>query len=742
MRPPPAPPLLERAWIAPAGVALLWTLALGGWSPTPQDGIDFVRFYQPYQHLLRESVLRGEIPWWNPYSSLGRPFVADLQVAALYPSTLLVLALGPWAGWIAGTWAHGVVGAEGFRRLARWAGASPPSALGAAAAYLFSGPALARMQEGEINYVYALCFVPWVLWLSAGLGQAPTRRAWAALACVFALQLWCGHPQIFWFSAVGSGLFTSGLLASPPWPAAGLRWVRTELLLVSASLASLGLLGFALLPLLELAAQSNRAQPNLAFSGAFAMGGPQWMSLLWPSGGAFGINWEYNIFTGLTVAAAGLVALCRLREPAMRAAAAMAAGAAILAAGPATVVFSLLYRILPGMSSFRVPARAAALVTVALMLGAAAFAGRPQGGRSRLAVMGLLAAAFAGFVAFALGFAHSAAGLGTQAGLCVVAALGWWLWTGERAPRSGILRVLGRGVLPAALASELILSLHGMKELYVFQTEFPLETVVVGAVRPPGAARSVAPERVCVDSTVFRENAGMIYHVASVVGYESLSLGRVWDYLHRAIGGDPSHPYSTIPDGHIYAAAPGLHAFSLEESLPIGGSELFLDRHPDPRAYLVPRMRVVADSQAAISAMAAGADFHREALVEAPYAGGLRPDADRPAGTSRISGFGLNDVDLEVESPGRALLVVAEAWYPGWRAEVRGVPVACVPVNAWMRGIEVPAGPSHVHLHFHQGGLAAGLLLSAAAALGVGLIGWGGRRPAGPIRPADDPGAP
>src|SRR5471032_1892434 len=90
-------------------LAVLWTGTFLALRPTPFDGIDFVRFYQPYQHFLSESVWKGELPWWNPYSSLGRPFLADLQAAALYPATLLVILFGPHMGWLLGTFAHGWV---------------------------------------------------------------------------------------------------------------------------------------------------------------------------------------------------------------------------------------------------------------------------------------------------------------------------------------------------------------------------------------------------------------------------------------------------------------------------------------------------------------------------------------------------------------------------------------------------------------------------------------------------------
>ncbi|HXQ79755.1 MAG TPA: YfhO family protein [Opitutaceae bacterium] len=707
-------------------LAALWTLSFVAWKSTPLDGIDYVRFYQPYQRFLRESLWRGELPWWNPYSSLGRPFLIDLQAAAFYPATLLVIIFGAKAGWVIGTLVHGLIGAEGFRRLARGFGASAQSAVAGAAVFLFSGPVFGRMELGGVNYVYSLCFLPWVLWFASRIAERPLRRPWAALAATFALQLWGGHPQVFWLSALAAGLFTTGFLAFPPWRLAWRNWVRTELALLAACLAALALMGFVLVPFIELVGQSNRARPSLEFSGAFSMSGLQWASLVWPSWRAFGVFGEYNLFAGVAVAAGGAAAIALCRGPAARGAAFMAAGAAIIAAGPTTELFNVLYVVLPGMSSFRVPARAGVLVTLALILGAAMLGGKGRTeGRGRFTVLALAGGALLGAVLYAFhrrAEPFPAGWLVVQASFACLAGAGWWLWIGRGTGGRGLGLWASRTVLPMAVLGELCVSVHGIKRSNPFDSQFPGEATVIEAVRAIGADRQAAPARVCVDSAIFRENAGMVYRVASVVGYETLSLGRVWNYLHLAAGADPSQPFSTVPDGRIFNVAPGLRAFSLSASLALGSSRIKTDRQPDPRAYLATRMRIVADSRAAIQAMVSGEDFHGAALVESPYAGAFGPDPSKRAGTAAVARFALNAVDVEVASPGPAILVLAEAWYPGWSAQIDGRAVPCEPVNGWMRGVPVPAGKSVVRMHFHQNGLLAGLVASAAAAFALVLV--------------------
>jgi uncharacterized membrane protein YfhO len=63
------------------------------------------------------------------------------------------------------------------------------------------------------------------------------------------------------------------------------------------------------------------------------------------------------------------------------------------------------------------------------------------------------------------------------------------------------------------------------------------------------------------------------------------------------------------------------------------------------------------------------------------------------------------------------LLIVAEAWYPGWRAMVDDQAAPVLPVNAWMRAVPVSAGNHRVKMSFHQNHLSTGAAVSLSAAV-------------------------
>ncbi len=726
--PPRTNPGLDRDtpntgdWWWAAGGAILWVLVLTLIRQTVFAGLDFVRISEPYMRFLSDSLRQGELPWWNPYASLGRPFLADLQTAAFYPPTWPGVVLGVRLGFVVAALLHGFVAMLGFIRLVQQWSVSRPAAWGGALVYLFSAPLLARMQAGQVNYVFSLCYLPLVLWLASRYALEPTRRRWVGLAVVWGLQLLCCHPQVFWLSALGAGLFVTGLLLQPPWPDALKKWLRTAGGLLLACVTGMALIGFVLAPFAGLVGQSNRAVPSLAFSASFAMTFHHWASLFATASGVIAINWEYDAHLGVAALIGGLAALTRWREPALRGVILMVFVSALIMAGDTTPVFGLLYKVLPGLASFRVPARAGVLVVLGLVIGASFLAGTRQSRRpTRIPVLlaALLTSALVGaYCALNLaGRPGASLWLVTQLVWIAASVAGWWLWLG-RIPETpaGSTRFHGL-LLPVVIAGQFLLAVWHLKQLPGYPMEFPVEQVVKTALHEHGLDRETVPARVHLPPDLVRDNSGMVHRYATLTGFESLSLQRVWVYLHRAAGADPHHAFNTTPDGRIYEAAEQLEAAGPNVSLPAGSSMLRVKPTSVPRAYLAPRVTVVPDAESAIAKLTAGHPYRDDALIEQAFSAGL-PITPAPApGSARILDFALNSLTIEVESPGAAMLVVAEAWYPGWQATVAGRETACVPVNGWMRGVAVPPGHSLVRLHYEQENRWLGLGVSALAAI-------------------------
>ncbi len=80
-----------------------------------------------------------------------------------------------------------------------------------------------------------------------------------------------------------------------------------------------------------------------------------------------------------------------------------------------------------------------------------------------------------------------------------------------------------------------------------------------------------------------------------------------------------------------------------------------------------------------------------------------------------------------------ALLVVAESWYPGWRATIDGQPVEVLRANYLSQGVVVPTGAHTVEMEYSPDSFRYGQMLSLVALLLLApLAVWAIRSPAWP----------
>jgi SAM-dependent methyltransferase len=106
-------------------------------------------------------------------------------------------------------------------------------------------------------------------------------------------------------------------------------------------------------------------------------------------------------------------------------------------------------------------------------------------------------------------------------------------------------------------------------------------------------------------------------------------------------------------------------------------------------------------------------------------------------GRAEITRHEPNRVEVKTESVARSILVLADNFYPGWRAKVDGRRAKISRVNYNQRGVIVPAGSHTVSFVYQPKSVLYGLIISVAALLV--LIWWarrfGGRKGALLARP-------
>ena len=92
-------------------------------------------------------------------------------------------------------------------------------------------------------------------------------------------------------------------------------------------------------------------------------------------------------------------------------------------------------------------------------------------------------------------------------------------------------------------------------------------------------------------------------------------------------------------------------------------------------------------------------------------------------GRLRLLGEGPDMLHLRTACTQPAILVISDAFDPGWRARVDGVPQRVLRTNGLTRGVMLPAGKHDVLLYYWPESLTRGALVSAATiVLLVGFV--------------------
>jgi hypothetical protein len=723
----------EPLFLIVASAALVTLLYL--LPPTIFESEDYVKLHAINRAYLVRSVLAGRLPLWNPHVGLGRPFLADIETAAFYPPNLLYLVLEPHLCLTVLLIAHTALLLWGWLRLGRLLGMDGPAAWLAGLAFAGSGAVVGTIHKGLIPYGDAIAWAPLLFLLGARLQDGFSARRAASLALGLGVQVLCGHPQIAWLTWFGLALFLTarGLAGAAP-----SRWRPLAAGLGGLALALAGGLALAavqLLPFLELVGQGNRSRPSIAFAGSGALGWLQWTSLFIPAGAQLPIAFGASFYIGCLLTIAGLAGLTRLGDRNVRGLALVTAVGILYSVGERTPVFHLLYGIVPGLSSFRFPGRMGVIVSLALLLAAGSFLSEKTPRRSALLACGGGGALMALAIARWHPSLPADAMAGARAARCFLAVAGavlLLLWHRGRPGRPRSRRWMAGGIAAVAVA-EIALTSIAHRPFRTGRWPFPGERVVAGVLERAGLLRDGAPPpRVLAPYPLIRDNSGMLYGLSNPSGYVALTLESVWVYLHESLGLAAPLEANTFPSGEIFDFGPfPYRSASLVLGYDRASSRLVLNPDPDPRAYVAHSVEVVADVHAAVARLRAGQDRSHVTLVAPAEAPVLPPSAPAPEARAEIASFAPERIVVEVDSPRPGVLVVGEAWYPGWRATVNGRDAACLQANAWMRAVAVPAGPSRVVMSFRSSNLWIGAAISLLS-LGLCLAARRGLKAARP----------
>jgi hypothetical protein len=553
----------------------------------------------------------------------------------------------------------------------------------------------------HVNAIAVVAHIPWLLLAVDVLLRSADPRQTALAQAVIALgtgsQLLIGHPQFVWLSILSELSFAAWRL-----PQATSLW-RLGLLAWAMGLGAM-LGGIQLLPTLQALAESERSNPSPEFRTSYSLPVANLLQLVSPyglKGRVVGGNvQEFGLYNGATCTVAIGWLLLRWRalgrwRSLMTALVVFSGVMILLSLGPGGGIYHFLTRV-PGIGVFRAPARYILLLHMALAIVAAVMMadllrlarrlGRPRPLRT-LWPLGLVAV-----LSLAALVAHT-----------------WIKSDPSRFQWSAHLWPVSFG----AVGAMLILAATGL---------------VVGAFRGVRwapwclAVFTLADLTLWGYSFIWREQP---QHLAQLVGRFPEPPGAPQSGRVHVTGG-MDWLYGDVLVMRGYRLASGYVGLRPTRTLSpdevtgqrlLGVRWVFRDGRWGEVSDPLPRARLVAD--AVVTADVAGSlrtiDVRRTALLSQPV-GDLGPRAE---GTADIIRDDPGLIEIRTVSPDRQLLVLSEAYNPGWRAAEDGRETPIYRAYGDLQACVVSAGTHRIVFRFAPASFDLGRWLSGG---GLGLL--------------------
>jgi len=689
---------------------------------------DFVYQWYPFRQFAASTLAQGELPLWNPYTFNGMPFLAEVQTEVFYlPMTLLTLFVHGgrldvfWLQlvnilhyWLAGVGMFMLSRSYSLRRI--------PS-LFAGIVYAFSGFMVVHGIHQVILVVVAL--VPSILWLFRKSFSSP-GWSWVCVAgLVLGHSFFGGSPQMSLFLYVFLLCYVLFELVSID----GVRGlVRPPALTIAAkALAivaiSVGIAMVQFIPTQELSELSARAQITYEKAAEGSLGWTQLVTLLVPKffgvsdahgyaywgPGTYWYYWETCVYAGVLPLLLMVFALWVMRNNRHVLFFGLFALFALLyALGGNFIVHHFFFSAVPGFASFRNPARMGVFIAFG-------------------------AALLSGFLLHHFGeedtsrqYAHYRLALAVVAGgalLLVLLLLTGSLDTILGSPPQPQARILAHQEVLFALLFVVLSA--GLLWLFITRALKPhwLGLLACGLLFLDlfrfGANHNTSPDD---PADHFRRAESIVSHIKHQEGFfrtntrnsDGMVMDRNQGLVDRIF---TSEGYTPLVLRRVYPPAANMD--QMRDLLNIRfftdtdreRNVLTLRERPGflKRAFMVYSTHTV-HSEDELTAFLHSIQFNPRTvavLEEEPHITLAQP-VDSVRWQADITAYHNNALTLHVETERPGMLVVSEAWFPGWNAYVNGAQTPVYRTDFSLRGMFVPAGTTTVELRYEPASFARG----------------------------------
>jgi hypothetical protein len=702
---------------------------------------DFTEYVYPAQSFAARFLRSGEIPFWNPYSFSGMPFLADVAVGFFYPPNML-LALFVENGKLSVfaleslIIAHFVLAQCTMFVLMRSLKVSDAGSLIASVSYGFSGIMVHHVFHPMMVAHFAWFPLAFLHFRKALLTENTVERFLHSLVSglVLAVMMLSGHPQTTLYLVLFLFFYTLWVLAVR-FRAIAQKPLHILLTGVAAALpivVGAGLFALQLLHSQEFSSYSERNAMTFERASMGSMHAQQVFTAVVPKlfgtltppnsvdassnaapqftlkGADYYDYWETAWYAGvvaIVLALFGWVTTFKSSERERLPIFLLIASVFgfLFALGSNGFLFALFFK-LPLFDRFRIPARMIAFATLAVSI-MAGIGFDELFKRNKLALKTLLASL--GIVLACALLAASGALSEIETSSYGLLALFFILCIG------GIAFTASRGILSVQLSCALltILALFDLNNAgSAFNTNLanPLEKYTQAEARlPMFRANLDKPDSLFRVSVRERgvmlapRNFGLLVPTMMYEGYAPLLVER-------------RLPPAPTPDKTN-------DLINLRYQIGIDTAQGTAYLRERPTMYARARMvfgAVQASTDAASTtalAQSGKVDFDNQAITEKPLSISLSGDsASRVAHSVHCTSYGANAMTYTVETSQNGLLLLSEIWYPAWKATIDGQNTEVLRVNFSLRGVVVPSGKHTITLRYDSDAFRSGAWISLA----------------------------
>jgi hypothetical protein len=731
---------------------------------------DLASYFYPIKFSVAEAFKAGELPLWDRRMAAGFPIMAGFQSAVFYPPSSVYFLL-PFFAALQFTFVfHYALAMSGSYVLFRsW---KYPVYLSVVGAILFSFGGVTVSLTNLLNHFQSAVWLPWLIYFWERTVKTERWSALVVFSIVSLCQLLAGSPEI---SALSVGLV---FLDTVRMYSEGecRRFCRKMAALIGAGLIIIGLGMVQLLPTAELIFQSRRDHsipasealawslqpssligfflPTLEADTSLSLG----VRLLFTDGLPFLLSHYTGIIAVFSLCSWFVTA--RMNE---RVVLIGLLGFSLLCAfGSYTPIYPFLYDRVPVFRMIRFPEKFYYLAFALLIFVTIRGLRKLVDGENFRATCLIAASIVAGWITIYVTFrwdpnllARLIQPVQTAQAVPTVnpTTIATILFSLEKQIAistllAGILLLSQLRLLrPLLLQSLLVLVVFvdlsiANKPLHFLREKELIQNAARILEKPPAehsrlfyypAGSNLHPSFISVTGTPSYEkgteiafnnllpNAGLLYGFEYFQDIDALGRQSYTNFLNFINSLSPerrSRLLRVLNVKYVVSFHPlEVKGLKLLREFPEHYSRLYEVRDAVPRTYVVSQATYDQDPMNTLRRVSSeGFDPKREVVLDVPTH--LEPKTDFP-GEATIRLYENNRVEISAQLSEPGILVLTDAFYPGWKVFVGGKEQKVLRANYLFRGVELPAGEQMVEFIYEPDSFKLGLIISL---LTVGLL--------------------